>query len=317
MNLPQAAAAGAALQQGLEAPAVLPPAPASVFADRAARFERLADGHASGDWLAFLARLTRTQHALLQNHPPADLPSGTARALALSHGMPALPANGWRRNPVWRRHLAALAEGLQTQAPEVLRPVLAGLPAIGEAELERLADGVLRTEYDPAHSARLPFVAAALQVYWTWMAAQPALAGLARLDVPGVCPCCGSLPVASVIQAGQYAGVRYLHCSLCNTEWNLVRANCTSCGETDKVSYRVLEGAGGGAPNGIVRAEVCDHCHGYLKQMRRDKDASADPVADDLATLALDILVDEAGYLRGGPNPLFIPGSAGEHRPGP
>ena len=33
-----------------------------------------------------------------------------------------------------------------------------------------------------------------------------------------------------------------------------------------------------------------------------------DPVADDLATLALDMLVDEAGYLRSGPNPLFVPG---------
>ena len=35
-------------------------------------------------------------------------------------------------------------------------------------------------------------------------------------------------------------------------------------------------------------------------------------MADDLATLALDILVDEAGYLRSGPNPLFIPGNADE-----
>ncbi|WP_068637217.1 formate dehydrogenase accessory protein FdhE [Thauera butanivorans] len=312
MNLPQTAT-GANLQQGLEAPAVLQPVAASLFADRAARFERLADGHASGDWLAFLARLSRIQHELLQSHPAVPLPSEAERIRAREHGMPVLPANGWRRDRVWRQHLAALADGLLPHAPDVLRPVLAGLPAIGEAELERLADGVLRTEYDPAHSARLPFIAAALQVYWAWMAAQPALAGLARLDVPGVCPCCGSLPVASVIQAGQYAGARYLHCSLCSTEWNLVRANCSSCGETDKVSYRVLE-AEGGTTRDTVRAEVCDDCHSYLKQVLRDKDASADPVADDLATLALDILVDEAGYLRSGPNPLFIPGGVTESR---
>ena len=309
MNLPQTAA-GANLQQGSEAPAVLQPVPASVFADRAARFERLADGHALGDWLAFLARLSRIQHDLLKAHPAIPLPSDAARTQAREHGMPVLPANGWRRDPIWHKHLAALADGLQAHAPEALRPVLAGLLTTNEAELERLADGVLRTEYDPAHSARLPFIAAALQVYWTWIAAQPALAGLARLDVPGVCPCCGSLPVASVIQAGTHTGTRYLHCSLCNTEWNLVRANCTSCGETDKVSYRVLE-KGDGATHDVVRAEVCDDCHSYLKQVLRDKDASADPVADDLATLALDILVDEAGYLRSGPNPLFIPGDAG------
>lgn len=310
MNLTQSTPAAMGLQQGLEAPAVLQPTPASVFADRAARFERLAEGHASGDWLAFLARLTRIQHALLQQHPAVPLPSAAQREQAGRHGMPVVPANGWARDPVWRKHLASLADQLRTDAPETLRPVLVALTQAAPDELERLADGVLRTEYDPTQAAALPFIAAALQVYWTWMAAQPDLAGLARLDVPGVCPCCGSLPVASVIQAGNHTGTRYLHCSLCNTEWNLVRANCTSCGETNKVSYRVLENASG-ATHDVVRAEVCDDCHSYLKQVLRDKDASADPVADDLATLALDILVDEAGYLRSGPNPLFIPGDAG------
>ena len=307
MNLTQASPA--APQPGLEPPAVLQAAPASVFADRAARFERLADGHPSGDYLTFLAHLSRLQHELLQTHPVVALPSSAQREQAQQHGMPLIAANGWQRDPVWRQHLATLAERLQSVAPKTLRPILAGLLDADTAELERLADGVLRTEYDPAHNARLPFIAAALQVYWTWMATRPELAGLARLDVPGVCPCCGSLPVASVLQPGQSSGARYLHCSLCNTEWNLVRANCASCGETDKVSYRVLESADG-STHALVRAEVCDDCHSYLKLVLRDKDASADPVADDLATLALDILVDEAGYLRSGPNPLFIPGSA-------
>ena len=35
-----------------------------------------------------------------------------------------------------------------------------------------------------------------------------------------------------------------------------------------------------------------------------------DPTADDLATLALDLLVDEQGYARSGPNLLFHPGSS-------
>ncbi|CAM5481092.1 Protein FdhE [Thauera mechernichensis] len=310
MNPTLSTPAGMDLQQGLEAPALLQPLPASVFADRAARFERLAHGHASADWLAFLASVTRIQHELLQQHPAVPLPSDAQREQSIRHGMPVVPANGWTRDPIWRRHLAHLAGRLQSMAPEALQPVLVALTNADATELERLADGVLRTEYDPAHAARLPFIAAALQVYWTWIAAQPALAGLARLDVPGVCPCCGSLPVASVVQTGTHTGARYLHCSLCNTEWNLVRANCSTCGETDKVSYRVLEDDDG-TTHDVVRAEVCDDCHSYLKQVLRDKDASADPVADDLATLALDILVDEAGYLRSGPNPLFIPGDGG------
>ena len=35
-------------------------------------------------------------------------------------------------------------------------------------------------------------------------------------------------------------------------------------------------------------------------------DPRIDPVADDLATLALDLLVDEAGYGRSGPNLLLV-----------
>lgn len=308
MNITTPATTATTLNPGLDAPAVIAPQPASLFADRAARFERLADGHAAGDWLSFLGRLTQAQHELLQRHPAVPLPDAAALEQARRHAMPALPANGWVRDAAWQRHLAILVDKLLPSAPPVLQSTMTTLAALPPAELDALADAVLRTEYDPAQAARLPFVAAALQVYWTWMAAQPAFADLARLDVPGVCPCCGSLPVASVIQTGQYAGARYLHCSLCNTEWNLVRVNCSTCGETDKVSYRVLEDEAG--QHELVRAEVCDDCHSYLKIVHRDKDAAADPVADDLATLALDILVDEAGYVRSGPNPLFVPGEA-------
>jgi FdhE protein len=41
----------------------------------------------------------------------------------------------------------------------------------------------------------------------------------------------------------------------------------------------------------------------------QEKAPSVDPVADDLATLALDLLVDEAGYSRSGPNLLLLGGA--------
>ncbi|HMX17540.1 MAG TPA: formate dehydrogenase accessory protein FdhE, partial [Rhodocyclaceae bacterium] len=55
--------------------------------------------------------------------------------------------------------------------------------------------------------------------------------------------------------------------------------------------------------------ETCDDCHSYLKIVYQEKAPDADPVADDLATLALDILVYEAGYTRAGPNLLLVPGA--------
>ena len=40
-----------------------------------------------------------------------------------------------------------------------------------------------------------------------------------------------------------------------------------------------------------------------------EKDNQVEAVADDLASLALDVLMDETGKARGGPNLFFHPGS--------
>jgi FdhE protein len=79
------------------------------------------------------------------------------------------------------------------------------------------------------------------------------------------------------------------------------RATCTACDTDKEVALQELEGN-----KGAVRAETCDACQSYLKIVYQEKDPRVDPVADDLATLALDMLVDEAGYQRSGPNLLLI-----------
>jgi FdhE protein len=100
--------------------------------------------------------------------------------------------------------------------------------------------------------------------------------------------------------------LRYLHCSLCNTEWNMARVKCSACGSTGRISYSQIAGHDAQAP---VRAETCDECRSYLKIFYRAKAQGIDPVADDLATLALDVLLDAEGYARAGPNLLFVPGA--------
>ena len=53
--------------------------------------------------------------------------------------------------------------------------------------------------------------------------------------------------------------------------------------------------------------------HGFLpfKEVSRSyfKDPDADPFADDLATVALDVLVGEAGWARAAANPFLVPGA--------
>jgi FdhE protein len=297
-----------------EPPAVIAPDAGSVFAARAARFEQLAAGHALADWLKFLATLTRAQHAALQALPALSLPDAAALARAREHRMPPLPAQSWPRDAAWHAVLAQLVAAVMPAAPETARGDLARLAALPPAELEALAERVLHTELYGDDAALLPYVGAALQVLWTGAAAQLATArGIAALDVPGVCPCCGFLPVASIVRnagAGEnaVANLRYLHCALCNTEWNLVRVKCAACDATEGISFRELQGAAVKNP-GAVRAETCDSCKSYLKIVYQEK-GGVDPVADDLATLALDILVDEAGYARAGPNLLLVPGNA-------
>ena len=145
------------------------------------------------------------------------------------------------------------------------------------------------------------YVAAALQVHFARLAA--------RLDpkalVPvgdGACPACGGPPVASAIVGWQGAhGARFCVCSLCATLWNVVRIKCVLCGSTKGIAYQELEGGAGN-----VKAETCENCHGYVKILYQHKDPALDPVADDVASLGLDLLLREGGYRRGAVNPFLL-----------
>jgi FdhE protein len=276
-----------------------------VFAHRARRFAQLAEGHPLGDYLRFMGRLAQAQQKALDAMPAVPVPDDAQKSQSRQHGMPLVPAQSWPRDPAWRTALRAILADVGPAASEAAAATLQAIGELDDKTLEGLAERVLRTELYGEQADKLPFVAAALQVYWTKMAVQLGAAAIAPLDVPGVCPCCGGLPSVSVIGASpEVPGLRYLHCSLCNSEWNLTRARCSACDAPESsVAYQRIEGDAG-----LVQAETCDVCKSYLKLVRRDKDASADPVADDLATLALDILVDESGFSRSGPNLLLVPG---------
>ena len=283
-----------------EAAVFLLPSP-GLFAERATRFEQLAEAHSLGDWLRFLGRLSRAQHEVLASIPAFPRPDPETLERARTHGMP--PLDPARRPALWRDALRQLIAALDgSDAPDAVRVSLAALRAADDRRLDTLADTLLEGGEASGLAGELPFVAAALQLTYTGMAARLDPAILHKLDAPNVCPCCGSPAVASVVRLGSAINnLRYLHCSLCNTEWNVPRATCTHCGGDKDVALHQLEGS-----SGAVRAETCDACSSYLKIVHQDKDPHVDPVADDLATLALDMLVDEAGYQRSGPNLLLI-----------
>jgi FdhE protein len=295
------------IKSSSEPPHVIAPDAATIFSRRAQRFDQLAEGHSLGDWLRFLGAISRAQHDALQVLPALDLPDAAQMGIAREHRMPPLPAQSWPRPAAWRESLAAITAAVTKFAPDVAQKDLARLAGYNAERIEALAERVLHTELYGEDAALMPYIAAALQVLWTGAAARLGVTEIAALDVPGVCPCCGFLPVGSVIRTvGEVSNLRYLHCALCNTEWNLVRLKCSACDVTDGVTYRALQDESG-KENDSIRAETCESCKSYLKISYAEK-AAVDPVADDLATLALDILVDEAGYARSGPNLLLVPG---------
>ena len=288
--------------EGLFSTLILPDA-SRIFLDRSLRFATLAGEHSLGDWLSFLGHLTRIQHELLLNYPPLSHPDGKAPAFEQKPHLPPIPASSWPRDLSWRQALAEMARGLGPHAPGPARKTLEKLRTMDAVTLESLADRVLRLELEGRDAELLPFVAAALQVYWTALASGLDQAKAAPSEITGVCPCCGFLPLAGIIRAdGEVARLRYLHCALCNTQWHLVRVTCASCRDSNSIAYFHIESG-----DESVRAETCDACRSYLKIVNLEKSPQGDPVADDLATLALDLLVQEAGYYRTSPNLLFAP----------
>jgi FdhE protein len=83
----------------------------------------------------------------------------------------------------------------------------------------------------------------------------------------------------------------------------MVRVKCSNCEATQGISYFSLEGS-----NGAVKAESCAECNTYLKLLYLARDGAMEAMADDLATLPLDMLMYEAGKARSGPNLFFHPG---------
>ncbi len=289
---------------GVKAPSLLIlPDQTTRFACTATRLEFLSADHPMAAWLAFLARLAEAQQAVAITMEAVAGPSQLEVEAAVKAGLPVLGAGEHRRDPVWREGLAQLLDALDHDAlPEAARLSIAALRNCETEAVEALADDVLRGSVEPLDFGTAFYVTAALQVYFTCLAGSLSAPSLQLLPQRSLCPCCGSTPVSGVVtQSDQVAGVRYLHCSLCATAWNYVRAICITCGQSGGVALKEIEGG-----SGAIKAETCDDCQTYGKMLYEAQDTKIDAFADDLATLDLDIMVAEAGWSRHAPNPLLL-----------
>lgn len=202
-----------------------------------------------------------------------------------------------RLGPVFDR---LFAEAAGVEMPENAAAALAKVANASRQQRRAMVDTVF--------AGRLPDDAIAEHIY-VWSGLQVYFAGLASALDPkaarpvadGLCPICGSLPASSMVVgwAGAH-GARFCACSLCNSMWHYVRIKCTCCGSTKGIGYKQVDGG-----DGVVKAETCDECQSWTKIIYQQSSSGAEPIADDVGSLGIDLLMRSEPYRRGGFSPLL------------
>lgn len=291
-----------------EIPRIRLPDP-TVFAARGQRLHALSEGHPLEGYLRLMALLCAAQQQALDSHRGTPLPASLLSAATQAvPGMPLLPAMGTQREVLWRDVLQELCTAVAEAPhfPERVKETVRHLTEVPTEELERQVEEVLGAG-DGVEPQSAPFLMAALQVQWVLRVSQLPVKLFSRLETGTVCPICGTAPVASIVHADKdYDGYRYLSCGLCATEWHMVRVKCSHCQSTAGIHYQSIENGPAG-----IRAEVCEQCRTYRKIFYHEHALTAEAVADDLASIGLDLLLTEAGFHRASGNPLLWQPGAG------
>ena len=281
--------------------AVLPD-PARVFLRRSERFAALAPGHQIEPYLLLLSQITRAQDDVQATMPTPALP--TAKQLQLAHDnvMPPISTALLELDDAADRTFDLLLKKLADEelAPTA-RATLENVEQATPSVRREMMRAVLLDEVPGDAVGEHVLAAAAVQLVFTRLAAQLDVASLQSV-ADGACPSCGGAPAASAIVGWSGAhGTRFCTCSMCATQWNVVRIRCLVCSSERAIAYHSIEGG-----SETIMGETCESCSSYVKMMHQHKDAALDPVADDVASLALDLTLTKEGWTRASINPFLM-----------
>ncbi|MBD9375059.1 formate dehydrogenase accessory protein FdhE [Rhizobium sp. ARZ01] len=279
-------------------PFVRLPEPSTLFTGRAARLRQLAELSPLKSFLVFVAALTDAQGLVELELPPAQAPDPDAINRAREFGMPLIDRHKAASDGGLERIFDRLfAEVAQIEMPQDAATALAKTANAGRPERLAMVDAIFTGALPPDAIAEHIYVWAGLQLHFSHLASvlDPKTA---RPVADGLCPICGSLPSASMVVG--WPGARFCACSLCNSMWHYVRIKCTCCGSTKGIGYKEVEGG-----DGVVKAETCDECQSWTKIIYQQKSSGAEPIADDVGSLGIDLLMRAQPYHRGGFSPLL------------
>lgn len=275
-----------------------------LFARRARRLAHLAELTQVEDanwrqYLQLLVQVCLVQQDLYQTLPLATLPVSNDEFPLTIHLIDQYAQQ-------WPRLLTDMHQQLASKLLPTGQRVWQELLALSAQQLLALLKRGWQQTYTLAEQDYSIWINALLQIAYTRMAHELNQSQIKTSAESGFCPCCGQDAVGAVIIGqGELAGLRYLHCDLCNSRWHSVRARCSFCDhDHDLGAYRIEN-----TDNKVLaaaEAECCPQCHGYRKRYMLEKQQDADPVADDLVTLALDVLLGQENWQRGGFNRFLI-----------
>lgn len=281
--------------------AVLPD-PTTLYRRRAARFATLAPGHELGGYLAFLGRVAAAQDEVQKDLAVPRLPPPARLLTAYEHEMPPLSPAQVDLDEVADRTLLGIVERLL--AGEMTAESRKAAEAVRDASADERRDMMLSVLMDAVPEDAIGehvLAAAGVQVHMSRLAARLDAGRLSNV-ADSACPACGGGVVSSTIVGREGShGTRYCTCSVCSTEWNVSRIKCLVCGSEKGIAYQSIAGG-----SGVVMGETCDGCKSYVKMLHQHKDASLEAFADDVATLALDLVLGADGWQRASANPFLL-----------
>lgn len=277
-------------------PLLFYPSPKTLYIHRAERLKELAINNPFNEYLKFCATIAELQANIVKQKPVnIDL----LNLLDSQH--PPLSLYNFPLSTFWQAYLSDLLSSVTATTAQIIL-VTEQLKQNSSKQLQDKANHLINGEFNCVNCNEAMLIWSALSVYYSQLASQIKGKAIAEnTDKSWLCPVCNSMPVASIIQLGSNNGLRYLHCSLCESEWYVPRIKCTSCDNIQDIQYFSLDNE-----LAATKTECCDVCHSYLKILDQDKDPRIEVIADDIASLILDIKTEEEGFTKSGVNPFIF-----------
>lgn len=284
-------------------PLIYLPNPNIIYQHRKERFQLLAKANPLAHYFELCAKINHLQLTLV-NEIPITKNISDHISITSTDKSPPLQLTNYALTQEWQHYLTQIIDGLigfQPQIDQIIQPLMAKT----SQEKQIMANHLLNGSFEKVNSGESLFIWSALSCYYTQLASQLAdnINDLSKqITESPLCPICHNHPVGSVVHLGSENGLRYLQCSLCETQWYAQRVKCTNCQQMSAIDYYSLD-----KELAAIKTECCNHCHGYLKICYQDIDPKLDIVVDDLNSLILDEEMEKAGFAKTGLNPMLFP----------